>query len=45
MKTVAFSVKMGMQLSHVDSTSLRTAYDASNEVRCKSPSCTSPLVV
>lgn len=32
MKNIAFSVKMGMQLSHVGSTSLRYEYDRSNRI-------------
>ena len=32
MKNIAFSVKMGMQLSHVGSTSLRYEYDRSNKI-------------
>ena len=34
-KTVAFSVKMGQQLSHIGSSSIRDAYDRENTVRCK----------
>ena len=34
-KTVAFSIKMGQQLSHVGSASVRYAYDKVNYVRCE----------
>jgi hypothetical protein len=34
-KTVAFSIKMGQQLSHAGSASVRYAYDRVNYMRCE----------